>query len=503
MVTIFIHLLPGFVSLTHPQTFGPDVPVDTTTPGVVRQWKPNIAVDSKGTVGVVWVNQTATNYIVMFARSTDKGQTWQKTIVDDSPLIPADAGRYNPAVAFDTEDNPWVAWQFSIFFGNTYVTVAHSTDGGQTFGPAFKVPQDAWDNIVRTIAVDKDNTVYLPIYFYGLKCLTLVHGDVHNRNMGQISPPSLSLGFYPDFQSVGRGTLYVAWEADSTEGSDKDLIYFSKSVDAGSTFSDPVLVSSGPLEGIYGASHQHIVIDEIGTIYIVWSDERTGNRDIYLSKSTDYGASFFFEKRVNDITARNQTWPRVTYTENSGLSITYCDGSSNRYEDIYFTRSTDKGETFTESVIVTDSTAREFTQFPFGIAADDSGNVFITYIDLRYQKDLVFVTRVRFQDVGVEGPPPSTIIPNNFRLWQNHPNPFNTQTIIEYDVPKKGFVSLDIYNVQGERVQTLVNGFMSSGRYRVSWDGTNELKIPVASGLYFCRMETDKKAMVRKLVLLR
>ena len=76
----------------------------------------------------------------------------------------------------------------------------------------------------------------------------------------------------------------------------------------------------------------------------------------------------------------------------------------------------------------------------------------------------------------------------NFTLYQNYPNPFNQQTVIEYDLPQAAFISLQIYDLQGRLIQTLVDGRQQSGRHAVRWDGLNERGQAVASGIYFYRL---------------
>ena len=93
--------------------------------------------------------------------------------------------------------------------------------------------------------------------------------------------------------------------------------------------------------------------------------------------------------------------------------------------------------------------------------------------------------------------------PRVLRLDQNRPNPFNPVTTISFDVPHRSEVSLTLFNVQGRRVRTLVDGERNAGAYRVVWDGTDESGRSVASGVYFYRLESDGKTEHRKMTLLR
>ncbi len=96
------------------------------------------------------------------------------------------------------------------------------------------------------------------------------------------------------------------------------------------------------------------------------------------------------------------------------------------------------------------------------------------------------------------------VVPEAFELDQNYPNPFNPVTIIRYRLSKAANVELTVYNMTGQRVQTLVNSKQRSGNYTVQWNGTNGYGRQVASGIYLYHMTVDGKALKsRKMVLIR
>ena len=97
----------------------------------------------------------------------------------------------------------------------------------------------------------------------------------------------------------------------------------------------------------------------------------------------------------------------------------------------------------------------------------------------------------------------SSSIPSSFALEQNYPNPFNPETIIRYQLDRTAEVKLEIYNIVGERVTTLVDKKLSSGAYFVTWHGSDALGRPVASGVYIYRLQTDSFVESKKMLLLR
>jgi hypothetical protein len=91
----------------------------------------------------------------------------------------------------------------------------------------------------------------------------------------------------------------------------------------------------------------------------------------------------------------------------------------------------------------------------------------------------------------------------DYRLCQNHPNPFNPGTLIQYEIPKAGHVVVKVYNFIGQEVRTLVNEAQSTGAYQVSWDGRDEQGRQAPSGIYFYRFSAGSFVETRKMALVR
>ncbi len=90
-----------------------------------------------------------------------------------------------------------------------------------------------------------------------------------------------------------------------------------------------------------------------------------------------------------------------------------------------------------------------------------------------------------------------------FSLSPAFPNPFNPSTTIKFTLPEPGFTSVAIYNILGQKIATIVNGYLQSGEHTYTWDGRNQLNEPVSSGLYICRIESGQFTESRKMTLLR
>jgi len=91
-----------------------------------------------------------------------------------------------------------------------------------------------------------------------------------------------------------------------------------------------------------------------------------------------------------------------------------------------------------------------------------------------------------------------TISPNAFSLSQNYPNPFNARTTIEYNLPKDSYVTLDIYDILGRKIETLVSENQSFGSHSIVWDADQ-----VATGLYFYRIQAGEMSEIKQMTLLK
>lgn len=108
----------------------------------------------------------------------------------------------------------------------------------------------------------------------------------------------------------------------------------------------------------------------------------------------------------------------------------------------------------------------------------------------------------KISDRFVESTDPN-LLPQKFDLKPSYPNPFNPSTTIPFDVPKTSKVKLQVYNVLGQRVATLVDRPMQAGYHRVIWNSSATSNMSVASGVYFIRMEAPDFVKSQKIVLIK
>ncbi|MFC1556070.1 T9SS type A sorting domain-containing protein [candidate division KSB1 bacterium] len=106
------------------------------------------------------------------------------------------------------------------------------------------------------------------------------------------------------------------------------------------------------------------------------------------------------------------------------------------------------------------------------------------------------------EPTGVKDNEPQNLS-SDFTIHNSYPNPFNPATTIEYSVPHTGHMRIDVYNILGQKVRTLVNDAMPTGNHLVLWDGRNEFGMSVSGGVYLVRMVAGNKVASRKILMVK
>jgi len=189
----------------------------------------------------------------------------------------------------------------------------------------------------------------------------------------------------------------------------------------------------------------------------------------------------------NDLALAGFIWPQAT------PPMTGCLYPRSPAEPIYYYNSLYPGSSLFEGM-------------PCGIKYEDQpGDVYTFIMHPWYleSEDFRSLIAAVIERTPVSTPDEPELLPAGFTLRQNHPNPFNPQTVIEYYLPHNADIQIDIYNILGRRVRTLASGFHGAGQHRVTWDGADDTGMAVASGVYFYRLKTDDFVKSRKMLLLK
>ena len=112
-----------------------------------------------------------------------------------------------------------------------------------------------------------------------------------------------------------------------------------------------------------------------------------------------------------------------------------------------------------------------------------------------------YVRLVRNADIKTSvGENNKTSVPNGFVLNQNYPNPFNPETLISYQIQTAGNVQLEVFDVLGKKISTLVNKYQQPGIYSITF---NTSKYSIPSGIYFYRIQSGSFVESKKMILLK
>jgi len=378
--------------------FGPNVRVDDTGSSSSVQYKPSVAVDTSGDIYVAWSDGRNDNSAIYFAKSTDGGASFGPNVrVDDSGS--STGGRGGPSIAVDINGNIYIVWYDGRDLRN-YIYFAKSTDGGASFGPNVRVDNSGQGSVFPSIAVDTNGDIYVvfheergnpDIYFAkstdgGASFGPNVRVDDSGSSLTQQAMPSIAVD--------ANGDIYVTWRDERNLGGGRLDIYFAKSTDGGNSFGRNVRVDDTG-SSTSSQDEPSIAVDANGNICVAWGDYRNGNKDIYFAKSTDAGASFGTNIRVDDTgsSSSRQAEPSIAVDTNGNINIAWRDNRNDDYA-IYFTKSIDGGASFASNVRV-DSTGvlPSGGQYKPSVAVDADGDVYVVWGDERNGNSDIYFAR--------------------------------------------------------------------------------------------------------------
>lgn len=344
------------------KTFGKNRRVNDDKTTAV-QYKPSIGVDRDGVLYMAWRDGRNGNADIFFARSEDKGKTFSKNIRlnDDKGF----AYQGNPAIAVDPAGTVYVVWSDNRE-GTDDIYFTTSRDKGKTFS--------------RNVRINDEKP-----------------------NAPQ-SHPTIAIG--------DENNLLVAWEDFRNGQSD---IYLARSVDGGGTFSENLRVNDDA--GRAPQISPSLAYAGDGQVLIAWSDFRNGavelpppspatgeqnrwelarggNGDIYFARSTDGGATFSTNRRINDdSTERPQAFPSLSATP-SGLVAVAWEDFRDGHSQVFMAKSGNGGLTFGPNFKLNDDGDAGSGHFHPSVTVDLQGRAYVIWTDERNN---------RFASHGEEG----------------------------------------------------------------------------------------------------
>ncbi len=154
---------------------------------------------------------------------------------------------------------------------------------------------------------------------------------------------------------------------------------------------------------------------------------------------------------------------------------------------------------YLDSVFVATTTDTTFTFDPDSLVIDQGYTAGVVAVFETAESEMAEVDFV-FEGVG-NGPSPDAPVMTG--ISGIYPNPFNPDTNIRFDLQQPSRVKLDIYNVRGQKVRSLTDQRYPSGSHTVQWNGTDDYGKHAATGIYYLRMQADRKSFVRKMMMIK
>jgi hypothetical protein len=355
-------------------------------------------------------------------------------------------------------------------------------------------------------------------------------GAQHWSTQSQINHPTIrSAG--GDCTIGPNGTIYTCWAGVTDFSPFKEiLVGFASSTDGGGNWE--IIENAFAINGISGvlANKNNIRVNSLpsiatdttngprrGWIYIVSGQKDLApagtDPDIVLNRSHDGGLTWSAGIRVNQDALNNgktQYFPAIHVDKYGGIDILFYDdrNTTNDSAGVFLARSLDGGDTWAEFEI----SDHHFKPAPIGglgqgyqgdnidISSTDS-KLIPVWMDNSSGLYQLWSTPVRFTDINGIGDPVHK--QGNLVLEQNHPNPFQFNTRIGYQLSETGLVSVKVFDVFGNEVADLVNEIKGAGNYEVNFD-LSEQKIDhsLKSHIYFYCLKVNGFSQTRKMILL-
>lgn len=422
---------------------------------------------------------------------SDGNQDW---VISYNSLINADDAAFDLVV--DKFGNIYVTGISGSYTGYDYLTVKYNSNGVQQWSARYNGPTNL-DDYATTLAVDDSENVYVTGYIRLSNddtdyCTIKYNKDGHEQWValydGYINsdnrPNAIIVDNYRNVYVTGYSWLLEP-------GSSPDFLTIKYN-------SDGILQWVDRYDGPANSRDEAIAIikDKLDNIFVTGFSYGIGTSLDYATIKYDPYGNRKWVARYNNVQKDLTDWPVDLVSDSSGnVYVTgWSSGGSETHEDFVTIKYNSEG---IEQWAVRFNNSVNLGDFPAAIAIDDSGNIFVggtsivgydwgIYTIIKYNQTLSNIEKKQLD------------LPEEYSLFQNYPNPFNSTTNILYSLPVPSFVKLELFNILGEEIKTIVNDHQQAGKYEVQMNAEN-----LPSGLYFYQLKTNKFSITKKMLLLR
>lgn len=502
-------------------------------PSSITQTEPVVVRHPKNR-NTIFVSANTIKFLPFFVSegvyvSTDGGMNWSGSDTCKGEYINFHGG--DPAIAID-KNGTFILTRLgrSPFVG---LYVHYSTDNGNTWSFQNTINDHDLERAILASDNFSNSSFYGRTYSVWVRfnppyALYFAYSDDGGKSWSQpvqINNPTQRCAG-GDIAIGKNGEIYLTWAVvASTSPFSEQFIGFAKSTDGGSSWQ--VTEKAFAVNGIQGQlpekqnirvnGQPKIAIDTTGGerdgwIYIITTQKNFGaagnDPDIILYRSTDKGLSWQGPIRVNQDSFNNgkiQYFPAITIDKFGAINILYYDDriTTSDSTGVFLSRSTDGGNSFTDYQ-VSDHNFKPEAIGGLGqgyqgdlIAITSIDNLLIPiWMDNSSGIYQLWTTRINIdQLIGVENEISQS---KNFILEQNYPNPFNSETTIEFEVPDDGDVKLEVFNILGGKLRTLIEKRLKRGVYQITFNAEN-----LPSGIYFYQLKSLNRVITKKMIFLK
>jgi chitodextrinase len=389
-VTLLGILGPSARAAPTPPFFSPTVQLDQAP--AYAGGTPSLAVGTDGWtyVGFAGWGGPVTGTDVFFTKSRDD-RTWTTPLRVNNDV--GGATQSEPSLTLDASNNIYIAWTDNRN-GNNDIFFSKSSDGGLSFSANVRV-NDVITNsrFEPAIAVDPTNNRVIHVVWTDTR--TPATGpDIYYINStdggSSFNPPSLRIN--TDATAAEQGMPHIAvapdrsvdivWRDPRNPAKGPD-IYFAKSTNLGASWNPPIVLNDDV--GAAVQAEPRIAINESGTIFVAWTDSRNANtvQDIYATRSTNGGASFTANVRVNDDQGPVQQTAASLAARGGRVQLAWQDfRRGGPYPFDIYTSSSPDGLTWSSNVRVTTDSAGNFALAP-SLGLDGTGDIVVAWTEFK------------------------------------------------------------------------------------------------------------------------
>ncbi len=366
---------------------------------VVSVTPPRICTDGKGAVFVAFQDSREFEPRLFFTVSRDYGVTWSQAARISSSTSSVSSGILSTALTCDHKGNVYAVYQDEVAAKDD-VFFTRSTDYGSIWSSPMRMDTDATpgaiDTLSPTIAADGSGRV---VVAYQDERTAASKHDIFVRTSSdyglsfgsevRVDTQAGPGGTFDGIPVIGTdqwGRMYIVWSSGSAIAATLD-IFFSRSTDGGVTWSSPVQLN-GTNSGL-GAAGASVVADASGLVVVAYHDVKAGGpgtADTYIARSTDFGATFSAEKRVNTSGLLSGStspfgFPHIALDRFGNVVVAYSDDRTAPFDNnVFYNYSEDSGATWQSSDIrISTGSVAGRDSLGVRIAMDDRGRAYFVY----------------------------------------------------------------------------------------------------------------------------